>query len=198
MVEKLKGTSCLRANLVLDDLRVIDMFEDAAFLTSDDQLEDRKGNWVQKFHLDNDASLFALAQFSRYQDVEKFIEENLQNQARVLKAVKVKGFCIPMILSQIKESLHLGQSNNVEFIAQSQDFKEIGPIICGFLNTSGGYVIYGVDNEGKSIGIRESNNVVVKKFKNNISELISPKAVIFLQIQNLDGKKILIIEVLTV
>ena len=100
-----------------------------------------------------------------------------------------------MMLSQIREILHLGESKNVEFISSSKSIKEIGPMICGFLNFSGGYIIYGVDNEGKIIGIRESDPSIVKKFKNNISELISPKAVIFLQIQSLDGKKILKIEV---
>lgn len=71
----------LRKNQTLTDLRVLDLYEDA---TVDGEpprsipLSERKGNWVQKFRLDNDASIFVSAQFFRYQEVEKFIKENFQ------------------------------------------------------------------------------------------------------------------------
>jgi len=61
----------------IDDLRVIDMYEDAT--QNDVSLQERQGNWVQKFILDDDAQLFAVAQFSRYIEVEAFIEENFEN-----------------------------------------------------------------------------------------------------------------------
>lgn len=65
----------------ITDLRVIDMYEDAIRDTS--PLSERHGNWVQKFSSDEDALLFATAQFSRFQEVEKFIEENLASPAAV-------------------------------------------------------------------------------------------------------------------
>lgn len=58
------------------DLRVIDMYEDA--ILSDKPLRDRQGNWVQKYQSDDEARLFATAQFSRYQEAESFIKENFQ------------------------------------------------------------------------------------------------------------------------
>ncbi|MGB4661012.1 MAG: DUF4062 domain-containing protein [Mobilitalea sp.] len=69
----------------ISDLRVIDMYEDA--ILHDMNLEERKGNWVQKFHNDEDALLFAVAQFLRYQEVEEFIKENFINPAKVLKTI---------------------------------------------------------------------------------------------------------------
>lgn len=71
----------------LSDLRVIDMYEDA---TRNDiiELPERKGNWVQKFQENDDALMFAVAQFTRYQEVEKFIQENLKNSQEILQNLK--------------------------------------------------------------------------------------------------------------
>lgn len=73
----------LQKNKVLDDLRVIDMYEDAIR----DQIppKDRKGNWVQKYQSDDDALLFAVSQFSRYYEVEEFIQNNITDVAAVSK-----------------------------------------------------------------------------------------------------------------
>lgn len=69
----------------IEDLRVIDMYEDA--IQNDVSLEERQGNWVQKFILDDDAQLFAVAQFSRFIEVEAFIKENFENPSRVTNAI---------------------------------------------------------------------------------------------------------------
>ena len=71
----------LKRNQVIDDLRVIDMYE--AAIRHDVQLADRKGNWVQKFVSPDDAQLYATAQFYRYQEVERFLEEHLNDPAVV-------------------------------------------------------------------------------------------------------------------
>ncbi|QSZ66122.1 DUF4062 domain-containing protein [Methanofollis aquaemaris] len=79
----------LRKNQILDDLRVIDMYEEA--ILSQKPLQDRQGNWVQKFRSDDDAALFAMAQFSRYQEVEAFVHENLRDSARISQIIYDKG-----------------------------------------------------------------------------------------------------------
>lgn len=61
---------------VLDDLRVLDLYEDATIDLPDVALNERDGNWVQKFRTTEDGSLFAVAQFYRYQEVEQFLKEN--------------------------------------------------------------------------------------------------------------------------
>jgi len=58
----------------VDDLRVIDMYEDAT--QNDVEFEARRGNWVQKFDAESQAALFVQAQFSRYQEAEAFVREN--------------------------------------------------------------------------------------------------------------------------
>jgi hypothetical protein len=66
----------LKKNPILDDLRVLDLYEEATIDADDIPLADRDGNWVQKFQNTEDGSLFVGSQFFRYQEVEKFIEEN--------------------------------------------------------------------------------------------------------------------------
>ncbi len=73
----------------LSDLRLIDMYEDA--ILSQHPLRDRQGNWVQKFQTNEDAFLFATAQFSRYQEVEAFIEENLSDPSTINNLIDHKG-----------------------------------------------------------------------------------------------------------
>jgi len=66
----------LRPTPLLDDLRVLDLYEDATQDLPGAPLGEREGNWVQKFRSTEDGSLFAVAQFFRYQEVEQFLREN--------------------------------------------------------------------------------------------------------------------------
>jgi Domain of unknown function (DUF4062) len=65
----------------IDDMRVIDLYEEGIHSTANELLS--KGNWVQEYETDEDALLFAAAQFSRYQEVESFLEENFANKVAI-------------------------------------------------------------------------------------------------------------------
>lgn len=71
----------------ITDLRVIDMYEDA--IRHSEPLSERNGNWVQEFSTDEDALLFSSAQFSRFQEVERFIQENLSDPEQVKAQVGI-------------------------------------------------------------------------------------------------------------
>jgi hypothetical protein len=72
--------------LVFDDFRVIDMYE-AAIRHDLNVFQDRKGNWVQKYEEPDDVKRFATAQFSRYREIEQFLNEQFRDKAEVqLKA----------------------------------------------------------------------------------------------------------------
>lgn len=79
----------LKKSQVFGDLRVIDMYEEAVL--SEIPLRERQGNWVQNFLSTEDALLFTSAQFSRFQEVEAFIQENLSNPSRFATPAKNKG-----------------------------------------------------------------------------------------------------------
>lgn len=70
----------------LADLRVIDMYEEAVLDTK--PLAERHGNWVQAFNSDEEVLLFASAQFSRVQEVEQFLQDNLKDPAAVIAATR--------------------------------------------------------------------------------------------------------------
>jgi hypothetical protein len=70
----------------IGDLRVIDMYEDAALELL--PIDERQGNWVQKFERDEDANLFVMAQFSRYQEVEQRLHEQFGNAEKVRASIQ--------------------------------------------------------------------------------------------------------------
>lgn len=70
----------------IDDLRVIDMYEESILSKKD--LAERHGNWIQEFNTDEDALLFARAQFSRFQEIERFLQENLANPDQILEKIE--------------------------------------------------------------------------------------------------------------
>lgn len=55
---------------ILPDLRLLDLFE-LAMRHDIPMVKDRKGNWVQAFGTDEDARLFAWAQFRRYREMQE-------------------------------------------------------------------------------------------------------------------------------
>ncbi len=84
-----RAALAVKKSAVIDDLRVIDMYEEA--ILSQKPLRERQGNWVQKFQSPEDALLFATAQFSRFQEVEAFIRENFLDSAGVRASIEQRG-----------------------------------------------------------------------------------------------------------
>ncbi len=71
---------------VIDDFRVIDMYDAAA--RHDIQVyQNREGNWVQKFRTGDEGLLFATAQFGRYREIERFLKEHLASEAAMRAAL---------------------------------------------------------------------------------------------------------------
>ena len=85
--KKARAALSLKESSVLSDLRVIDMYEAAS--RHDIQVyRDKKGNWIQKFSRNPDAQLFVTAQFYRYDDVARFLEEQLKDQRAIEQRLK--------------------------------------------------------------------------------------------------------------
>ncbi len=72
---------------VLDDLRVLEMYE-AAMRHDITEVAARTGNWVQPFGDRDEALLFASSQFRRYREVMQDLENNLKNEAAIRARVK--------------------------------------------------------------------------------------------------------------
>ncbi|PYC19446.1 DUF4062 domain-containing protein [Pseudomonas mosselii] len=87
--EKRASLSLKRGARSLGDLRVIDLYEDAILDTR--PLSERPGNWVQEYGTDEEALLFASAQFARVQEIESFLNENFRDPDALLAAVQTNG-----------------------------------------------------------------------------------------------------------
>ena len=72
---------------VLDDLRVLEMYE-VAMRHDITEVADRKGNWVQQFANREEALLFAASQFRRYREVMEDLERNLRDENAIRTRVK--------------------------------------------------------------------------------------------------------------
>lgn len=62
-----------KGGAIIDDLRLMDMYEAAT--REELPLDQRTGNWVQKFRSDDEALLYIVEQFSDEQQVRRFLAE---------------------------------------------------------------------------------------------------------------------------
>jgi hypothetical protein len=85
---KRKGLT-LKKSEVFEDLRIIDMYE-LATRQDVEVYKDRKGNWVQKFGSTEEANLFAVSQFRRYQEAEAIVDETFRNPKAIKASIKKK------------------------------------------------------------------------------------------------------------
>lgn len=84
-----RRTLTLQKNNAFTDLRILDLYEAAIVdhgLPVTVPLAERRGNWVQKFSSDSDASIFVSSQFFRYQEVEDFIRANFKSGVHLPKS----------------------------------------------------------------------------------------------------------------
>ena len=79
-----------------------------------------------------------------------------------------------MTIDKIADLFQLGKSP-VEIKSRCHNVDNIGPIVCGFLNASGGYVICGVDESGKVIGDPKSAELL-GHIEQKLLQGLSPKA----------------------
>ena len=89
--------------------------------------------------------------------------------------------------------LSLGEGQIVEFKSNA-DLKMVGPQVCAFLNSSGGYLVCGIKDDITPIGI-SSAETAKEKLERQLAKNILPSSLISLDIQILEGKQLIVIEV---
>ena len=75
---------------IFEDLRIIDIYE-MATRRDVEVYKDRAGNWVQMFGSPEDAQLFAISQFRRFQEAEAFVKDTFGDVKAVRKALQKGG-----------------------------------------------------------------------------------------------------------
>lgn len=101
---------------------------------------------------------------------------------------------IQIIWMEIKKILLEGESEKVEFKNSLSEEDEILETICAFLNSSGGTILVGVDDNSNIIGVDIGKKTVedlINKIKFSIEPMVIPQIEIF----ESDGKNIVVIKV---
>ncbi|MBI1291006.1 transcriptional regulator [bacterium] len=94
----------------------------------------------------------------------------------------------------LKALLALGEGQRVEFKVQS-DPNVVGPVVCGFLNTSGGFLVCGVDERKGVVGVTSNPKEALAHLESALAQHITPKAYIAFEELEVEGKSLIIVEV---
>lgn len=88
-LEKRQELTLKSKSKTISDLRVIQMYEDATIQSVG--VEERQGNWVQKYSSAADMNLFVTSQFSKYEDMIAKLDEYFKNIAQIKKNLDSQG-----------------------------------------------------------------------------------------------------------
>lgn len=95
---------------------------------------------------------------------------------------------------EIKKLIKAGEGYNVDFKRKvPSKVRELSEEVCGFANSSGGFVLIGVNDDNQIVGA-EINNSKRSAIQDSIGE-ISPKPLYELYAVDVDGKTVWVIEV---
>jgi ATP-dependent DNA helicase RecG len=99
-----------------------------------------------------------------------------------------------MEIEKLKQTLSLGENQNTEFAASCGDLDMVGKTVCGFLNTAGGYLVCGVGETGEILGVEDCERAAIDVGQ-TLQMGLSPKTFVSVQMQWVEGRKLLVIEV---
>ena len=94
---------------------------------------------------------------------------------------------------QLINLIENGENLNVEFKQRFSDYEKISKEIIAFANTNGGYIIFGIDDNGKTYGV-ESEKEIVELVKETINNYCEPKIEYDISYIELDHKEIVVLE----
>lgn len=95
--------------------------------------------------------------------------------------------------NELLSILNLGETQTIEF-KLSTSIDSIGKNICAFLNTRGGYIICGVNDNLEIIGISNADEKI-NRINSELVKDIIPSALYSIDIHELQGKNLVIVEV---
>ncbi len=104
-----------------------------------------------------------------------------------------------MTIQDIKNIIYKGEGIRIEFkVSQNSLPKNLFETVCAFLNTKGGIILLGVNDNGEITGIEKNKVLQFKKDIANLSnnpEKLSPVYFLWIKDFYIEGKQIIIIEV---
>jgi ATP-dependent DNA helicase RecG len=99
-----------------------------------------------------------------------------------------------MTSNLLRQLIASGESITMEFKLTPSAADTIGPVVCSFLNTQGGTLIIGVKENGQIVGV-DSAGQKAAEIQSHLLEKISPKAAWSVNIDEVGGKALIVIDV---
>src|SRR5947209_10799434 len=94
----------------------------------------------------------------------------------------------------LRQLIASGESITMEFKSTLPSPDTIGPIVCSFLNTQGGTLIIGVNDNGQIVGV-DSADRKSTEIQRHLLDKISPKAAWSVNIDKVGGKALIVLDV---
>ena len=95
--------------------------------------------------------------------------------------------------AELKQLLSLGENQTLEYLT-SCELKHCGPQVCAFLNTQGGYLLCGVDDNGQIKGVEHAEQVA-EQLESQLKSAIQPPVLFSVEVQEVETKQLLVVEV---
>jgi len=112
--------------------------------------------------------------------------------------IYVTGIAIKRVNIMLKEDVlrlvNQRETESIELKSSLSKLEEIVEAISGFSNTKGGKILIGVSNNGKILGAKIGKDTV-ERLTNKIAQNTDPKVQPRISIQEIDKKKIIVIDV---
>lgn len=102
-----------------------------------------------------------------------------------------------MISEVLLQQISQGEGLHSEFRLGLDNVESLAEVVCGFLNTQGGTVFCGVNDDGQVVGLSTVDQTPqrVRGVHQAIANQLTPSALFTVSLDNLDGKAVLTIEV---
>jgi len=99
-----------------------------------------------------------------------------------------------MKIIEVLELIEGGENNHCEFKRKFSTHRKIAKEMIAFANTGGGYILFGIDDNGKITGV-ESEKSETELIKETAEKFCEPPIDFNIEYKELKGKEIIIIEV---
>ncbi|HPS40342.1 MAG TPA: putative DNA binding domain-containing protein, partial [Candidatus Cloacimonadota bacterium] len=94
----------------------------------------------------------------------------------------------------LEETLEIGPSTPTWFVCTCEDIARIGRHACGFLNSEGGTIICGIEENGTVKGVKNAEQLS-GKIEEDLLINLRPRSIIALEHKNYKNKDLIIIEI---
>lgn len=99
-----------------------------------------------------------------------------------------------MTAKQLRELIACGENLNVEFKQKFSEYEKIAKEIIAFANTNGGFIIFGINDNGKIFGV-DSEKEIAELVEYSNKNYCQPKIIYSLHYIEIDNKEIVVVEV---